>query len=58
MAGIIDFPQIVEQALEQFADLLPNEPQRLHFADAAACCRTRPSSPARWAFPASSPWMA
>lgn len=33
MAGIIDFPQIVEQALEQFADLLPNEPQRLHFAE-------------------------
>lgn len=33
MAAIIDFPQIVEDALDQFADLLPNEPQRVHFAE-------------------------
>jgi DDE superfamily endonuclease len=33
MAGIIEFPQIVEEALEQFGDLLPNEPQRRHFAE-------------------------
>src|SRR5271163_4390705 len=33
MAGIIDFPQIVHEALDQFSDLLPNEPQRVHFAE-------------------------
>lgn len=33
MAGIIDFPQIVQQALHDFGDLLPNEPQRRHFAE-------------------------
>ena len=33
MAGIIDFPTIVQEALEQFGDLLPNEPQRRHFAE-------------------------
>jgi hypothetical protein len=33
MAGIIDFPQIVQQALQDFGDLLPNEPQRRHFAE-------------------------
>jgi hypothetical protein len=33
MAGIIDFPQVVVQALRDFGDLLPNEPQRRHFAE-------------------------
>lgn len=33
MAGIIDFPQVVQEALEVFRDLLPNEPQRRHFAE-------------------------
>jgi hypothetical protein len=33
MAGIIEFPQVVNEALEVFADLLPNEPQRRHFAE-------------------------
>jgi DDE superfamily endonuclease len=33
MAGIIEFPQIVQDALEQFADVFANEPQRQHFAD-------------------------
>ena len=33
MAGIIDFPQVVQDALRDFADLLPNEPQRRHFAE-------------------------
>jgi hypothetical protein len=33
MAGIIDFPHVVQEALEQFHDLLPNEPQRRHFAE-------------------------
>src|ERR1700752_691817 len=33
MAGIIAYPQIVEEALREFADLLPNEPQRRHFAE-------------------------
>jgi hypothetical protein len=33
MAGIIEFPQIVEEALRQFGDLLPNEPQRRHFGE-------------------------
>jgi hypothetical protein len=33
MAGIIDFPTIVQEALREFGDLLPNEPQRRHFAE-------------------------
>jgi hypothetical protein len=33
MAGIIDFPTVVQEALHHFADLLPNEPQRRHFAE-------------------------
>jgi hypothetical protein len=33
MPGIIDFPQIVQEAVDQFSDLLPNEPQRHHFAE-------------------------
>src|SRR4051812_16801598 len=33
MAGIIDYPQVVQEALRDFGDLLPNEPQRRHFAD-------------------------
>jgi hypothetical protein len=33
MPGIIDFPTVVQEALQQFGDLLPNEPQRRHFAE-------------------------
>jgi hypothetical protein len=33
MAGIVEFPQVVQQALHDFGDLLPNEPQRRHFAE-------------------------
>src|SRR3989442_13222673 len=33
MAAIIDFPTIVQDALRDFGDLLPNEPQRRHFAE-------------------------
>jgi DDE superfamily endonuclease len=33
MAGIIDYPQVVQDALRSFSDLLPNEPQRRHFAE-------------------------
>lgn len=33
MPGIIDYPQIVQEALRDFGDLFPNEPQRRHFAD-------------------------
>jgi hypothetical protein len=33
MAGIIGYPQVVEEALREFGDLLPNEPQRHHFAE-------------------------
>jgi DDE superfamily endonuclease len=33
MAGIIEFPQVVQEALRTFGDLLPNEPQRRHFAE-------------------------
>ena len=33
MAGIIEFPRVVEEALEHFGDLLPNEPQRQHFGE-------------------------
>lgn len=33
MAGIVEFPQVVEEALRDFGGLLPNEPQRRHFAE-------------------------
>jgi hypothetical protein len=33
MAGIVAFPTVVQEALQAFADLLPNEPQRQHFAE-------------------------
>src|SRR5438270_10083251 len=33
MAGIIEFPTVVHEALERFGDLFPNEPQRRHFAE-------------------------
>jgi hypothetical protein len=33
MAAIIEYPKVVRDALEDFADLLPNEPQRNHFAE-------------------------
>lgn len=33
MSGIIDYPQVVQEALQTFGDLLPNEPQRRHFAE-------------------------
>ena len=33
MAGIVEFPQVVQEAMREFGDLLPNEPQRRHFAE-------------------------
>jgi hypothetical protein len=33
MPGIIEFPQVVQDALDQFGDLFANEPQRRHFAE-------------------------
>src|SRR5436305_2926071 len=33
MAGIIDFPQVVQEALRDHGDLFDNEPQRRHFAE-------------------------
>jgi hypothetical protein len=33
MPGIIEFPQVVQDALAQFGDLFENEPQRRHFAE-------------------------
>lgn len=33
MAGIVEFPEIVQEAVGDFGDLLPNEPQRRHFAE-------------------------
>jgi hypothetical protein len=33
MAAIIDYPKVVLDALEEFWDLFPNEPQRDHFAE-------------------------
>jgi uncharacterized protein YndB with AHSA1/START domain len=33
MPGIIEFPQVVQDALTQFGDLFANEPQRRHFAE-------------------------
>lgn len=33
MAAIVAFPQVVQEALRDFGDLFPNEPQRRHFAE-------------------------
>src|SRR5438874_11742110 len=33
MAAIIEYPKVVLDALDDFGDLLPNEPQRRHFAE-------------------------
>src|SRR3954469_10293563 len=33
MAGIIDFPTVVQEALDHFGALLPTEPQRRHFGE-------------------------
>lgn len=33
MAGIIDFPHVVQEALRDFGDLFANQPQRRHFAE-------------------------
>lgn len=33
MAGIIEFPRVVQQALQDFGDLFANEPQRRHFGE-------------------------
>ena len=33
MPGIIEFPQVVQDALADFGDLFANEPQRRHFAE-------------------------
>jgi hypothetical protein len=33
MPGIIEFPQVVQDALAQFGDLFANEPQRRHFGE-------------------------
>src|SRR5271167_1615066 len=33
MPGIVEFPQVVQDALEQFSDLFANEPQRRHLGE-------------------------
>jgi hypothetical protein len=33
MPGIVEYPQVVRGAVEQFGDLFANEPQRRHFAE-------------------------
>jgi hypothetical protein len=33
MAGIVEFPQVVQEALRDYGDLFANEPQRRHFAE-------------------------
>ena len=33
MPAIVAIPQVVEELLVQFGDLLPNEPSRRHFAE-------------------------
>ena len=33
MPGIVEFPQVVQDALQQFGHLFANEPQRRHFAE-------------------------
>ncbi len=33
MPGIVAFPQVVQNAVDRYGDLFPNEPQRRHFAE-------------------------
>ena len=33
MPAILEIPQVVEDSLDQFADLFANQPQRRHFAE-------------------------
>lgn len=33
MPGIVEFPQVVQDAVKQFGDLFANEPQRRHFSE-------------------------
>ena len=33
MPGIIEFPLVVKEAVEQYADVFANEPQRRHFGE-------------------------
>ena len=33
MPAIVEFPHIVADVIERFADLFPNQPQRQHFAE-------------------------
>jgi len=33
MPAIVEFPDVVAEALDRFADLFPNQPQRRHFAE-------------------------
>src|SRR5947209_18181845 len=33
MPAIVEYPQVVREALKQFGDLFANEPQRQHFAE-------------------------
>jgi hypothetical protein len=33
MPGIVEFPQVVQEALQTYGDLFANEPQRRHFAE-------------------------
>lgn len=33
MLGIVEFPQVVRDAVKQFGDLFANERQRRHFAE-------------------------
>jgi hypothetical protein len=33
MAGIVEFPQVVQAALDDYGDLFANEPERRHFAE-------------------------
>src|SRR5215213_8151312 len=33
MPAIVEYPQVVREALQQFGDLFANEPQRRHFAE-------------------------
>lgn len=33
MPALVDYPQVVREALQQFGEVLANEPQRQHFAE-------------------------
>ena len=38
MPAIVEYPQVIRDVLDRFADLLPNRPQREHLAGSSIPC--------------------